>query len=736
MKSPMSSRAIPSLYGFASLVCLLVTNAALAAPGPALAPLRGVHKLDGALRLRLDEARHDRAHLVAAFVQTRDREATQSAIARLGGVVGTVAGDVMTVRLPAAHIEALADEPSVMRMEGALPVRANLDAARAATRVDEVHAGHAPLPYALTGQGVIVGVVDFDLDLTHAAFRDEAGEPRVIALWDQAVQGTPPAGFDYGHLCDRRAIVAGGCLQSEPGRRHGTHVTGIAAGGGDDASPYGGVAPGAEIVFVDFGAPPGLDDPHAALATAVCDGAAFVFSVAETLGRPAVVNMSLGGHFGPHDGSGLADRCLDNLSGPGRILVAAAGNEGAGGLHRAGERVFGHAAGVASAETRFVAFLHGAQPSMQIDVWTDHDVELTVRLGALDLRGEVVMAPAIEGGVLAPTTFTIDELALGPVSGASTTPVGDEPRGHVFRVDDGDGDGKEAGRIWVLAISGEGRFDAWIDTTQGGGFRAAEAADIAIDNTMTIGFPAIAAQVLAVGSFVSKNAWTSADGEAHVQRDAAGVEVVVGALSDFSSRGPARVNGIVGLKPDVTAPGEAVVAAMHGGVAVGPSLVVMPGPNGYTIANGTSMASPHVAGVVALMLEADPTLTIEGVREVLLATSVLPDGVAAPDHDWGRGAIDALAAVYAVTGDAPRVEEGPVEPAVEPAAEPAPEPVPEPGPEPAPEAVPELTPEPEPDTGRVAEEPRAERDAGCVGGAAPGVTLLLLMLLVGVKSRR
>src|SRR5690606_4353233 len=101
--------------------------------------------------------------------------------------------------------------------------------------------------------------------------------------------------------------------------------------------------------------------------------------------------------------------------------------------------------------------------------------------------------------------------------------------------------------------------------------------------------------------------------------------------------------------------------------------------------------------------------------------------------------------VYAVTGDAPRVVEEPVEPAVEPAAEPAPEPaaepapepVPEPGPEPAPEAVPELTPEPEPDTGRGAEEPRAERDAGCVGGAAPGAALLwLMLLLVGVKSRR
>jgi subtilisin family serine protease len=105
-------------------------------------------------------------------------------------------------------------------------------------------------------------------------------------------------------------------------------------------------------------------------------------------------------------------------------------------------------------------------------------------------------------------------------------------------------------------------------------------------------------------------------------------------LTDFSSRGPAP-DGTV--KPDVVAPGAHILSALPGG--------------GYGYLDGTSMAAPHVAGVVALMWSANPRLVgdIAGTTEMLrrLATPVRVSS-ATPDcggSDTGAGEIDAFAAV-------------------------------------------------------------------------------------------
>lgn len=707
---------------------------ARASPEPSADDQSLSRKLDAQLRVELLAPDLSRARLVSAFVQTVDLDATRSAISRAGGTIGTIAGDVLTVRVPLAALKSLASEPSISALEGARRVRGRLDQARRLTRVDEVHDGWAPLPGSFGGHGVIVGVVDIGLDIGHAAFFDANGASRLIALWDQKLDGTPPEGYDYGHFCTGAELATGQCEQSDPQSMHGTHVTAIAAGSALSDSAYTGIAPLSDLVFVDVGSAPGLDDPFAALTTAICDGAAFVFHVAEAEGKAAVVNMSLGEHSGPHDGSSLADRCLDNLSGPGRILVAAAGNEGAGSLHPSEEPVLIHASGNATDETQYIELLF-AGSQQDIFVWTDTDVSLSIAIGVIDAQGNPVWSASLGEQAIEPSMLAVDDAEFGPVLGATTNGASGAPRGYILRIADENEDGLEAGRGWLLAIEGDGHFDAWLDTTDSAGFRAEQMPGIEVDNAMSIGFPAIADQVLAVASIVSKNEWTSADGEDFQQLGDDGQQVQIGALSTFSSRGPARVSGLVGLKPDIAAPGEAVISALHSGVEVDPSSIIVASPNGFTITQGTSMASPHVTGIVALMLEASPELSVGDIRAIFERTARPPDDSDGPDYSWGLGLVDAFAAVVAVARVTPVADEDPLEPD----PEPSPEAQPEVGPEPQPEVGAEPDPEPQPEA--VAEpgggdSPGAEEDGGCAGGSLSWLGAMLALAALALRARR
>ncbi|MDY7041496.1 MAG: S8 family serine peptidase, partial [Chloroflexota bacterium] len=101
-------------------------------------------------------------------------------------------------------------------------------------------------------------------------------------------------------------------------------------------------------------------------------------------------------------------------------------------------------------------------------------------------------------------------------------------------------------------------------------------------------------------------------------------------IAGFSSRGPSPWNEV---KPEVSAPGVSVRSSVPGG--------------GYSNKNGTSMAAPHVTGIVALMLQADPGLSISQVEQALTSTAV-PLGSPHPNNDYGWGLVDAYGAVLAV----------------------------------------------------------------------------------------
>ncbi|WP_394842885.1 S8 family serine peptidase [Pendulispora brunnea] len=596
---------------------------------------------------------------VSIFVQSKDPEATRRIIEAAGGTVGTVAGDVMTARVPPEAIAGIANDAIVSRMEGGLPVRTKLDKAAVAVRADQVHAGASPLSSAYKGEGVIVGVVDNGMDLKHAAFKKANGNTRVRAIWDQGTKGRFPAGYKYGSECDAAEIDARQCSYTALTAYHGTHVMGIAAGGAVQGVPYVGMAPESELVFVDLGTPPDAGSFEEAFSTAVCDGVSYIFKIADAANKPAVVNLSLGEHTGPHDGSSLADKCLDNLIKPGRLVVASAGNEGRGTINPLGSTpVAVHATGTASATPIVVRWLPGRARGKDgqsfaeqvVSIWSDAGSDLAVRVGFVAAPGAT---PAYSKAVsvdrpLQNTLISDGTTAVGAVGGFGSVSSPSGARNIFISMIDTDADHKEEQVLWLLEITGKGKFDAFIDTTLAGGFLLADNDPaLTVNHEMTIGYPAIASKVLAVGSFTTRNTWTTTDGVEHLKKDVDGKVVNLGALSTFSSHGPSR-NGVGPMKPDIAAPGELLVSALNGGVspsAVRTERVVKSSPDGYAAFEGTSMSSPAAAGVVALMLQRNPQLTVEDVRGILSRTAVKPDGATVPSATWGYGKLDALAAM-------------------------------------------------------------------------------------------
>jgi serine protease AprX len=118
-------------------------------------------------------------------------------------------------------------------------------------------------------------------------------------------------------------------------------------------------------------------------------------------------------------------------------------------------------------------------------------------------------------------------------------------------------------------------------------------------------------------------------------------------IASFSSRGPVTVDGSNRLKPDISAPGVGVRSSIPG--------------TGYSSLSGTSMASPHIAGLVGLLISADPSLAGQvDTLENIMTTTAVPrtttqvcggvPGDQIPNNTYGYGRIDALAAVQSIMG--------------------------------------------------------------------------------------
>ncbi|HXY69115.1 MAG TPA: S8 family serine peptidase [Gemmatimonadales bacterium] len=641
---------------------------------------------------RLVAVTRDADGTAVANLVVRLRGGDAAALERLGARLGTRTGALVNARVPLAALGPLLADRSVAAVYGArrwpaFDARGTATAAGTANDVGTADIGVAGLRRMLgpdrfsgsVGRGVIVGLVDTGVDFTHPDFMiDSVGRSRILYLWDQTLPGTGPGvvggtSFSYGAECVQATLTAAGC-PSRDSVGHGTHVLGTAAGdgsatgNGQPAGQFAGVAPGADLIVVK----------STFLSGDVVDGVNYIFSRAAQLGRPAVVNLSLGAQWGPHDGTLPEEEELDSLVGPGRIVVAAVGNAGDNAnaapavatedVHASALLQTGQQAAFTLTVPSYVPAPGPDNDFVVLQLWYAGADSLTVAVVRPDgssvaaTPGTTVNADStdgwayVENGPGTTIALTRDNLAfvvIGDLGGAGTHPPA--PGTWTVRVTSQASSSGKPVHLWVaeaaLGAAGTGQ-----GVSLGPG----------ASNGYLVATPATAGRVLAVSAYVTRLRWKDVNGEPeqYSNREA------VGDLAWFSGPGPRR-DGV--QKPDIAAPGQGVASALSGAASVPVGRVMQDGR--HWILEGTSMAAPFVTGAVALLLERDAKLTPEAARTLLVGAARIdsfsfhpydgrPNG--APNASWGYGklsvpsALDALSAEMLGQGGEINLSENPV----------------------------------------------------------------------------
>lgn len=594
---------------------------------------------------RLKQANARGQQVISAFVHL-DEGYGPDILAPYGVEVRTVVGSMLTAYIPLEELDEVAALDGVKYIEMGTPITPKLDEARKDTRADDMQAGTS-LPEGYTGKGVIVGVVDNGFDLGHPNFytRDKS-ELRIKRFWDQNASGTAPEDFGYGcEYATTEAILAKG--YDITSSTHATHVTGIAAGA-DNTNEKGlyGVAPDAEIVLVALNTTEMYNGDN----TAVLDGIKYIFDYADSVEKPCVVNLSLGSYMGPRDGSSTFDTMADALQGPGRLLVGSAGNDGGTKFH-AGKSFEGNGADTLAT---FFDFTYRGEQYGFVEIWCDAGMDITfvpIVYNASENRIQKVYEPARFNATQCDNktyNFTIDadnvwgglyvEGEINPINGKT----------HLVVNPDFYGLNEGFDRGFYLISSDKGTVHMWSDGYMCSFSNFERPGFIDGNDQSTMGeIGGTGKRIISVGAYVTRDQYTQM-----------GIPTFSGEEQDdiasFSSSGPTPDGR---MKPEVTAPGTYIISSLssyYTGNKLKYSTVTWNDKKyEFGFMQGTSMASPFVAGVMAAWLQAYPELTPELVREVLQKTARQDDYTGVIDGGsnlWGYGKIDAYEGIRECLG--------------------------------------------------------------------------------------
>lgn len=517
------------------------------------------------------------------------------------------------------------------------------DTMRLVQNVDSVHLGSAPLPSSFTGKDVIIGYVDTGIDFNHGDFKNIDGTTRVLRYWDQSLgfdAGRTPPKYGYGQAWSNSDIDNGICTSTD-NHAHGTTVSGTGSGNANENGRYKGAAPESDIIIVE------TNFNLANWTLTVADAVDYIFEVADSLGKPAIVNTSVGDYLGSHDGTDPASQVVDSLlhDKPGRIVVAAAGNSGNWGKF--------HLKANVDADTSFTWFEVNPSsalgtPSVYFDLWADTASFKTVEfaLGAnlqspgFDFRGRTQFH-TIQSML---GTTTIDSI-MNNGNKLSPVEIYAEEINGVYHLEVYLESPDSAGYLFSYMTTGSGVYDLWSGTSMG------------LSNIVSVGLPSVVdypniihynspdslstivsswnclESVTSVGNFAGQLDYIDVNGNLYTFNH------TPGKLSVNSSKGPNR-NGYI--KPDVSATGDGNLSAVIGIYANNGSGSLAEG--GMHIRNGgTSIACPVISGIAALYLEKCPNSTFEDYKNDLLVNAREDNftGIT-PNFAYGYGKIDAF----------------------------------------------------------------------------------------------
>ena len=621
--------------------------------------------------------------MVGAMVRVKEGT-TQAQLEAEGLQVLGLRGTIALVSLPLDEVETIAAQSQVIKqMQLPRAVKPMNDIARAVTGVDAIHAGKG-LPQAYTGKGVVTGIVDAGLDPNHLMFKRADGTSRVEYLTYYIQDNSSSSGVS-GAWFNRSTISQ--FTTDDPTTFHGTHTLGTMAGGytgsskvaslsdgkasvATGANPYYGMATESDIV-ASCGT---LQDFFIAL------GMESVLDYASQMQMPAVINLSLGGTTGPHDGTSMISEYMALAEKQDKVIICvAAGNEGDLPL------VVSDTLTESQTEVKsFIQPMYAEYPIYnedgstytyknlrygQVYVYSNDSTPFTINAVAYNkTRGKITFrasfSPDNENGSIyyaSPDYASEGDLTHPNFTKAFNGYVGvggmvDEYSGRYYAIvdyfveDAATNDGSYTFGFEVSGTPGQ-RIDCYCD----GSFTTLTDDGLAGwqmgSSDGTISDMACGDGILVVGSYNSRDDYASLDGKVHGYQG----ELAPGKVSSFTSYGT-TIHGK--QLPEVCAPGATIISALskpyadYTGIGAYPANLQASSKAGsdtyyWMQCLGTSMACPVVAGGIALWLEADPTLTLADVKDIISKTAVR-DADVNDDPRWGYGKFDALAGLKEV----------------------------------------------------------------------------------------
>lgn len=553
--------------------------------------------------------------------------------------------------VPTDRIDYLLTFSGVDRISLGQRQRPNLDISRPFGNIDKVIDPSPEWPDGWDGRGVVTGFCDIGFDPRHPNFSDSEGNLRVKRI------------VDYR---DTLATVTRLYSPSEIARwetddhneYHATHVAGIMTGGyrGND---YNGIASGSDIVAAT------------SMLTDACilDGAEEIIDYARSKGRPAVINMSLGSYTGPHDGTSLFNQYLAKL-GDEAVICMAAGNEGS---RPNNIQLDFHEE--MSASSVYIRDCYDGWDDVHIfgaaDFWSRDDSGFSLSISLYDILTKNIVYTSPWFGGEGPAEWSIATPKYNDGTAVSD-PAFDNAYDGYFRASAEIN--PENGRYNIYTsfsvinhetVERVGRYSL-IVTVKGipgthvdgyaDGYRCYfgtnGSSTFATPNSrMSISDIACGDNIIVVGASCARNS----------------VPLLDGKTTDFSYtvNNAARFTGYGTLAdgrtlPHIAAPGCCVISSystpyLENNPQHIQAMSAKATVDGHEVywgwEGGTSMATPYVAGTIALWLQADPTLTVDEVREIAMSTA-MTDYTDFGDPRWGAGQIDALAGLRKVLSTA------------------------------------------------------------------------------------
>lgn len=627
--------------------------------------------------------------MIDAFIDFNDKAALDKARS-MGVIINCVFDDFVTARIPVDRLDQVCHIPGIVNVEISRIMELCTDSTLSVTHAGQVLNGtQYGLKQAYDGTGVIIGMIDAGYDYKHLAFRrtDDHSRTRIVRVYDPMNSTGHPVVIDgntlQGSVFMDEQIDTMTC---DTHGAHGTHTTSIAAG--MHVNGYGGMAPGADIVLCSS-----RNMDLYISETDVVEHMKYIYAYADSVNKPCVINLSVSNANGAHDAKDRISRAAAQLTGPGRIMVVSAGNNGGRALYSRGpatmEKPFSALLGsnnsqidadnsyyysntsndiwVRAAGVRPVFRFHIFDKDTKRIVWESDNITLYKRIYyrefqdyfepdfSVDTTGYLYVL--ISQGITGKFNVTCNVHNLRCKSSSYTMSKSIRSRYQV-------GFSIYPPRMAYPRQPDSCYIDMWTviglgvnpptynviyydEITDAGDTLTQSIADFYATptNRCSMGNYALHDSVISAGAFVGRNSFYSLNYNYYINDPA----YTIGNIIYFSSYQAKGYGPTETELPTVCAPGFKVIAAASKYSYFANSMhqdLVMKTEDGnrWGVMSGTSMAAPTVAGIIAQWLQINPNLSPGNIKDIIAQTAI-KDQFTQNIQFGPNGKIDAMAGV-------------------------------------------------------------------------------------------